>query len=91
MTNDATLLLVGEPGSCCHGPTADDEYDQCPLTMAKTSVLPSLSKSPKRSCDAAGGPHGLGAFACWMRDRLFPLFAPLVARVLDKQHAAQVV
>jgi hypothetical protein len=33
----------------------------------------------------------LGSFACWMRDRLFPLFAPLVARALDKQYAVQVV
>lgn len=33
----------------------------------------------------------LGGFGCWMRDRMFPLFAPLIARALDKQYAAEVV
>jgi len=30
----------------------------------------------------------LGGFGCWMRDRLFPLFVPLVARELERQYAA---
>lgn len=30
----------------------------------------------------------LGAFGCWMRDRMFPLFAPMISRGLDKQYAA---
>jgi 2-polyprenyl-6-methoxyphenol hydroxylase-like FAD-dependent oxidoreductase len=30
----------------------------------------------------------LGALGCWIRDRLFPLFAPLVARQLERQYAA---
>lgn len=30
----------------------------------------------------------LGSFGCWMRDRLFPLFVPLVARELERQYAA---
>ena len=32
----------------------------------------------------------LGAFGCWMRDRLFPLLAPLLARGLEKQYAASI-
>jgi len=30
----------------------------------------------------------LGGFGCWMRDRLFPLFVPFVARELERQYAA---
>jgi 2-polyprenyl-6-methoxyphenol hydroxylase-like FAD-dependent oxidoreductase len=29
----------------------------------------------------------LGAVGCWIRDRLFPVFAPLVARELERQYA----
>jgi 2-polyprenyl-6-methoxyphenol hydroxylase-like FAD-dependent oxidoreductase len=30
----------------------------------------------------------LGVVGCWIRDRLFPFFAPLVARQLQRQYAA---
>ncbi len=33
----------------------------------------------------------LGSFGCWMRDRLFPVLAPLIASGLEKQYAAAVV
>ena len=30
----------------------------------------------------------LGGFGQWMRDRLFPLFVPLIARELERQYGA---
>jgi len=30
----------------------------------------------------------LGPFGQWMRDRLFPLFVPLIGRQLERQYAA---
>ncbi len=30
----------------------------------------------------------LGGFGQWMRDRLFPLFVPLIAREFERQHTA---
>lgn len=33
----------------------------------------------------------LGPLGCWIRDRLFPLVAPLIARGLDRQYAAPIV
>ena len=30
----------------------------------------------------------LGGFGQWMRDRLFPLFVPLISRALERQYAA---
>jgi len=30
----------------------------------------------------------LGTFGQWMRDRLFPLFVPLIGRELERQYAA---
>ena len=30
----------------------------------------------------------LGGFGQWMRDRLFPLFVPLIGRALERQYAA---
>lgn len=33
----------------------------------------------------------LGTFGCWMRDHLFPVLAPLIARGLEKQYSAAVV
>jgi 2-polyprenyl-6-methoxyphenol hydroxylase-like FAD-dependent oxidoreductase len=33
----------------------------------------------------------LGAFGCWMRDRTFPLLAPLIARGLEKQYSAALI
>jgi hypothetical protein len=31
----------------------------------------------------------LGPFGQWMRDRLFPLFVPLIGRELERQYAAR--
>jgi 2-polyprenyl-6-methoxyphenol hydroxylase-like FAD-dependent oxidoreductase len=30
----------------------------------------------------------LGAVGCWIRDRLFPVFVPLIARELERQYGA---
>jgi hypothetical protein len=30
----------------------------------------------------------IGVVGCWIRDRIFPFFAPLVARELQRQYAA---
>ena len=33
----------------------------------------------------------LGTVGCWMRDRAFPLFAPLLRRGLEKQYGAALI
>lgn len=81
---DAMVLghLFADPAK-----SLDDVFAELELRRRRrTESISSVARSnDERSLKQLGG------FGCWMRDRMFPLLAPLIARGLDKQYSAALI
>jgi 2-polyprenyl-6-methoxyphenol hydroxylase-like FAD-dependent oxidoreductase len=78
---DALVLseLLAEPGASLAGAFADFERLRRPRVEP---IVAEARQNDERSLKETG------PFGCWMRDRMFPLFAPLVGRALTRRYTA---